>query len=274
MMARWFLLLVYLLSAMPGQAGERPQRITSINLCTDQLLMLLADSEQIASITDLSLEPNSSYLADEAVRYRVNYRRPEEILAQQPDLIIAGEYSPHGLLELFEKLGYRVERLPISSNIEMIRANIRTMAQWVGHPERGERLIRQMDERIARVSANRPGVPPKAAFYQPNGYTSGSNTLQHAALLAAGWRNLPAELGIQGYGDILLEQLLLLQPDQLFTSSYAPGTDSLAQKELGHPVLKRLTRGQPIINIGYKYWICGGPMIAEAIEELHRSLPR
>jgi len=79
---------------------------------------------------------------------------------------------------------------------------------------------------------------------------------------------------MKGYGDVALEQLLLLEPEQLFTSTYAPGTQSLAQRELAHPVLQRITQGRPIINIGYKYWICGGPMIAGAIELLHQRLPK
>jgi len=272
-----FLLLAYGLFCSVQVLAEStppPQNVASINLCTDQLLLMLAKPEQVASISNLALEPNSSFMSDVAPDYPINHRRPEEIIALKPDVIVAGEYAPRGLLHLFEKLGFRVERFQLTSNIAQIRTNIRKMALLVGAPERGEQLIKRMDDRIAKVKSQRPKIAPKAAFYQPNGYTSGVDTLQHAALIAAGWRNLAGELGMKGYGDVALEQLLLLEPEQLFTSTYAPGTQSLAQRELAHPVLQRITQGRPIINIGYKYWICGGPMIAGAIELLHQRLPK
>ena len=105
-------------------------------------------------------------------------------------------------------------------------------------------------------------------------HTSGLKTLQHEALTLAGWRNLSAEHGIRGYGAIDLESLLLAMPQQLFSSAYAPGTDSLAQRQMHHPALNWITRENPIINIPYKYWICGGPMIADAVEALAKARPQ
>jgi len=270
----FFVLFFFCAVGGATETSQYPQRIASVNLCTDQLLLMLADPAQIATVSDLSLEHNSSFMADAASRHQINHGRAEEILTVQPDLIVAGQYAPRGLLELLTKLGYRVERFPLTSNIREIKENIRKMAQLVGAQERGESMVRRMEKRIAKIESQQPSQKPTAAFYQPNGYTSGTDTLQHAALAAAGWENVMSKTGMSGYGDVSLEKLLLLAPEQLFTSSYAPGTDSLAQRELNHPVLKRMTQGRPIINIGYKYWICGGPMIADAIGILHEKLPK
>ncbi len=270
----FFVLCFFCAVGSAAEATQTPQKIASVNLCTDQLLLMLADSTQIATVSDLSLEHNSSFMADAASRHQINHGRAEEILAVKPDLIVAGQYAPRGLLELLAKLGYRIERFPLTSNISEIKENIRKMARLVGAQARGELMIQRMEKRIAKIESQQPSEKPTAAFYQPNGYTSGTDTLQHAALVAAGWENVMSKTGMSGYGDVPLERLLLLEPGQLFTSSYAPGTDSLAQRELHHPVLKRMTQGRPIINIGYKYWICGGPMIADAIGILHEKLPK
>ncbi len=40
-----------------AQAVEKPRRIVSLNLCTDQLVVLLADREAIASVTFLAADP-------------------------------------------------------------------------------------------------------------------------------------------------------------------------------------------------------------------------
>ena len=247
--------------------------MVSVNLCTDQLLLLLADPGQIASVSRLALEPESSYMARAARHHPVNDARAEQLLALQPDLVLAGRYSPRPLLQLLRRLGYRVEQLELPRSLEEIRRNIRRVAALLGRERRGEVLIREMDRRIGAVAATFDGTTerPAALFYQPRGYTSGRDTLQDQALRLAGWRNLAAEAGIEGYGHIDLERLLLGRPQQIFTSAYAPGSRSLAQHLLQHPALRRITAGRPMINVDYRYWICGGPMIADAVEALARA---
>lgn len=253
---------------------EQPRRVVSINLCADQLLLLLGEPDQITSVSYLALEPNSSYMAAQAANYPINHAKAEEIIALKPDLVLAGAYTERPLIALLTKLGYRVEQLPLASSIDDIRGNIRLIAGLIGREAQGRQMIEAMDYRLERIKRQRPEVRPRGAFYQPNGYTGGINTLQHSALELAGWENIAALEGVTGYGAIDLERLILAQPVQLFTSSYAPGTHSRGQQLLQHPVLRRLTRGRAPIEVAYRYWICGGPMIVEAVEILHRSLPR
>jgi len=266
--------LLLLICTFPIQGGEQPNRVVSINLCTDQLLLMLADSSQIASVSYLAAESNSSFMAEQAQRHQVNHEKIEELLNLKPNLILASEYSNRALIQLMQKLGHRVEIFPLPADIKGIQTNITRMAQLLKQEERGQQIIKQMNQRIDKIIKQQPAVRPKALFYQPNHYTSGRNTLQDTALRVAGWRNLAAELGIEGYNPIDIEDLLMADPEQLFTSPYAPGSHSLAEQQLSHPALQRVTTGRKMIEIDYKYWICGGPMIADAIEQLHRSLPQ
>ncbi|MES9858052.1 MAG: ABC transporter substrate-binding protein [Sedimenticola sp.] len=260
--------MLLLIFAATAQASDRPGKVLSANLCTDQLLLFLADPDQIASVSHLALEPNSSYMAEAAKKYPINHSQVEELLAQQPDLIVTGAFTQRSMVELMRKLGYSVEIFTPAANIDEIRNNIRRMAKLLGHDQRGEALIQQMDRRIREATSNLPVKTIPALFYQPRGYTSGKNTLHDEALKLTGWRNISAEQGIVGYNAIDLETVLLAKPEQFFTSAYAPGSTSLGQKQLQHPALKRITAGRPMIDIDFRYWICGGPMIADAIERL------
>lgn len=270
---RLILLLIMMGFQSSGVAGN-PSRVVSINLCTDQLLLMLAAPEQIASVSHLALEPNSSYMAGKATHFPINYAKAEELIDLKPDLIVAGLYTDRSLVTLLRKLGYRVEVFPLSSNIEDIRNNIRFMAKLLGRDVEGEHMVTEMDQRLEQISRSHPIKKPRGAFYQPNGYTGGLNTLQHSALTLAGWHNIAEEEGVKGYGTIDLERLILSKPEQLFTSSYAPGTQSRGQQIVKHPVLKQLTQGRAPIEVAYKYWICGGPMITDAVAILHQSLPQ
>ncbi|MEW7977804.1 MAG: ABC transporter substrate-binding protein [Candidatus Sedimenticola endophacoides] len=265
------LLLLLLNAAAPIRAASPPGRVVSTNLCTDQLLLLLADERQIASVTHLAREPNSSFMAEAARGYPVNHDRVEELLALQPDLVVTGGHARTGTAALLDRLGYRVEHFPDAADLEGIRANIRRMASLLGRRARGEVVIGRMQRRIIAATTALPEKPLSALFYQPRGYTSGSGTLHDLALHLSGWRNVATEEGIRGFAPIDLERVLLARPVQLFTSTYAPGTDSLAQRQLRHPALRQLTAARPMIEIGYRYWICSGPMIAEAVERLARA---
>ncbi len=262
------LLSLLLLPAGLLSAEERPARIVSLNLCTDQLLMQLVPEERIASVSSLSRLPESSFMAETAQRLEINHGRVEELLPLQPDLVLAGSHAAKPAVRMLRQLGYRVEVLPMANSIAAIRENIRYLAKLVGAEQRGEQLISEMDQRIARVKTGLNGTQDGALFYQPRGYTSGSDTLQDEALRLAGWRNIAAESGIVGYGRIDLERLLLAQPQQIFTSRYAPGSDSIAQRMLNHPALHKMAGERTITEVDYNLWICGGPMIAEAVESL------
>ena len=56
-------LLCLLLAAAPAAAQEAPARVVSMNLCTDQLAMLLAAPGQLLSVSKLARDPMSSAMA-------------------------------------------------------------------------------------------------------------------------------------------------------------------------------------------------------------------
>jgi iron complex transport system substrate-binding protein len=265
------LALWLLIGGVSLQAGERPQRVVSVNLCSDQLLLMLADREQVASVSHLAVEPLSSFVAGQARNYPLNHARAEEVIALRPDLVLATELDNPRLLNTLESLGYRVERLDSAHSLAQIVGNIRRLAGLLEQQERGEALIQSMQNTLGDPDQNPLELRPGALFLQPRGYTSGRETLQDEALRLAGWRNLSAEHGITGYNPVELERLLSWQPRRIFTSPYDSSGDSLAERTLAHPVLSRLLAGHPPVQVPYKYWICPGPMLTEAVTLLRHA---
>ena len=245
-----------------------PARVVSINLCTDQLLVMLAGPGQIASLSYLARDPESSFVAARAGRFALNHARLEELIALRPDLILAGTPTNPRLLSQLRRLGLRVEQFPLTHSINGIHRDIRRLAMLLGKQQEGELLIETMTSRLSELKPQIEPGQPKALFYQPRGYTSGSETLQDEALRLAGWRNLAAELGIEGYARIDLEALLLARPERIFTSSHGSGNGSKAEAQLDHPALRKLMQGRSPVKIPYKAWLCAGPMIVEAVSLL------
>jgi iron complex transport system substrate-binding protein len=251
-------------------AAEPPQRVVSVNLCSDQLLLMLAEPEQIASVSFLSRDPDSSFIAEAASAYPINHARAEEIIRLKPDLILITPHDNPRLRTTLKQLGYPLYQLSLGNKLDDIYREIRQLAERLGQTSRGESLIEAMQQRLQTREANNT-PPPSALFLQPRGYTSGKETLQDEAMRLAGWHNLASEHGIKGYTPVPLERVLHWQPQTLFTSTFNESGDSLAERQLRHPALKRLLANKPMVEIPFKYWICPGPMLADAVTLLRQA---
>ena len=80
-----------MISHAVANAQTRPQRIVSMNLCTDELLMRLVDPSRIASVTYLSQQSVNAPLGLDSIasKLKINHGLAEEILMQKPDLVLA-----------------------------------------------------------------------------------------------------------------------------------------------------------------------------------------
>jgi iron complex transport system substrate-binding protein len=264
-------ILLMLFSGMAIGAGP-PQRVVSVNLCGDQLLLLLADPAQVASVSYLARNPDSSFVAKQAEAYPPNHARAEEIVRLKPDLVLLTPHTNPRLRTTLKQLGYPLYELTLGVRLEDIHTDIRQLAARLRQSSRGESLIAQMQQRLHQEQSG--SDRPSAIFYQPRGYTSGADTLQDEALRLAGWNNLATQHGIKGYAPVPLEEILRWQPGTLFTSTFTDEGDSLAERQLRHPALKRLLGDRPMVEIPYKYWICPGPMLADAVALLRETRER
>lgn len=252
-----------------------PQRIASLNLCTDQLLLMLVPRARIASLTDWAARPESSYMAKAAIGIPVNYGLAEAVLPQQPDLVIAGEYNDTSMLHLLRQLGYRVEVVKVPRNLQQAQEFILRFGDLVGAPDKARALVANMRQQLQALDAQVTALsvqdrPPLAAVYAPNGMTPGRDTVMAEILGRGGFRNLASELGIEGYGQLALERLLIAQPEALIFEATAStqGSGSIAHSYLQHPALRALTGRIPSLTLPPPLSECVGPMTIVAIERL------
>lgn len=262
--------LVFLFACSVARANELP-KIASINMCTDQLVLLLADPEQILSLSFLSHDPSGSFLYEQAREYPTNRGSSEQMLSLQPDVILAGQYSAKHTVKLLTEQGMRIETLPIANSLDDLFANIDKVARWVGHEHKGQQLITELKARVTALQkalSEKTEDHPTAAYYGANGYTVGGNTLRGQALELSGWTNVAAQKGIEHFGALSLESMIKLAPQALVDSPYSEGTYSRAQQLVQHPALKASGLDPMIINVPSRQTICAGPWTVDLIEHL------
>ena len=247
-------------------ATDKPG-VVSINLCADQMILELADAGQIMSLTNLSQQPAASVHFEQASQYPVNKGSAEEVLALQPELVIAGQYSNSYTLRLLQAANVRVETLPIAYSIADVIENLERVAGWLGQDKRGQELTAGLRKRLKLLPSPQQ-QRPRAAIYDPNGYTVGKDTLRGHILELAGWHNVALDRGIDNYGSLPLETLLKLDPQILLASPYSQGTWSRAQALNAHPSLHMGGLQASVVQVPSSQTICGGPWSLDVIERL------
>ncbi len=257
------LALLAALGSAPGAAADTPPpaRVVSINVCTDQLAMLLAAPGQLLSVSHLARDPYSSAMAAEARAWPANRGGAEEVFLMRPDLVLAGTQAAQTTVAMLHRLGVRVEAFAPENDLDDIRASIARIGRLLGREAQATALVASMEARLAALPAG--GARPLAVVYHPNGYATGSGTLADAMLRAAGFRNLAAEAGIEGGGVLALEALVMAAPDLVITGPRYPGA-SRAEAVLDHPALARVPRA----SLADARWVCGTPHLLDALQAL------
>jgi len=259
----------FLAAGLLGSVGAAPpQRIVSINICGDLLALSLAPRAHIASVTFLAANPMMSPIADRAVGVAQNYGHAEEVLALDPDLVLAGRYTARATVDLLKRLGYRVLEFDIAESLDDARAQIRAAATAMGVPAAGEKMIATLEARIGVALAQPGQARPLAVVYGPNGFTLGPRSLSGSLIEIAGFENLAARAGIVRVGQLPLEQLLLGKPDVLVVETESLHAPAMATQVLAHPALRRLRNGITVVEIPRPLWSCPGPWMADALDHL------
>ena len=249
-----------LASVAPAAA---PVRVASLNLCTDELLLLLARPEQIVSVTHLAQDRAESPLWRQARRYRRNDGSLLSVAALRPDLVVTmgGNGADRG--SIAQRLGIRMLSLPFAQSLGDVEKSIAAIGKALGRQAQAQRLV-------ARIEALKRTAPRQAV---DTVWLGGGGRSVAADGLAAQWMRLGGFRQRSLAGDRLsLEQMLVQPPQILLRSDYRGGQYSGEQRWLSHPVLKRARKSRTLVTDGRR-WTCMGPLMIDEIVRL-RQVPR
>ena len=251
-----------------GTSGlaEAPKRVVSMNLCTDLLAMMLADEGQLLSVSAIALDENVSSMAQRARSLQINNGQAEDVFLMQPDLVLAGIYTPPTTLNMLKTLGIRVEVFDIETSLDGVRDQVKKMGAALHREKAANALIADFDARRAALKAE-VGPRPSALLYHPSGYTSGIGSLSHEILELAGFRNAADEAGYTEGTRMPLEVLALTDPDLVITSMPYPG-GSRAEDVMRHPVVQALKDSRVATANTNHDWVCDTPFVIRAAEQL------
>lgn len=245
--------------------------MVSLNPCTDAILTEVADPGQILAISHYSQDPaGTSMDLATARRFRATGGSVEEVLALRPDVVVDGTFTPPATRAAFDRLGLKLEQVPIATTVQDSLAQVRRLAALAGHPERGEALVQRIE--AALWASRAPAGPPvEAIVWQGGGIVAGEGTLITALLAHTGFRNAAAGRGLTQASHLPLEAMLARPPRVILAAGNSHGEED---RLLDHPALAGLP-GTTRAPLAPALLWCGGPTIPKTVArlaEVRRSL--
>jgi len=256
-----------LVSAAAG-AAPAPQRIVSMNLCLDSVLVELVPREHILALSQYSRDPWRSTIAAVAQKLPYTNETAEEVVALKPDLVITSRHSAIATRNALRRVGVRFELFGVPDTVAESFSQIRKLAALLQRQEQGEALIARIEGAIARA---RP--PPgtrivTAAVYQPGGMSAGLSTVTNELMEIAGLHNVAVDHGIEDYRPLSLEQLISSPPQILLVGETTRGAPTHAERVVHHRALRALQSRMLRESFPARLIYCSGPTMIDALDAL------
>ncbi len=261
---RWLVATLLMAGLLAGCAQPLPREavdgptIVSLNPCSDAILAEVTAPGQLLAISHYSHDPRATSMPLEQARlYSSTGGTVEEVLALDPDIVVASSFLPPATAAAFARLGIRVETLGIATSVADSQHQVRQLAALAGHEDKGEDLA----GRIAAAwnSAAFSGPPIDTLLWQDGGIVPGPDSLIAQMLEHSGFALHSAARGLGQGAYLPLERVLADPPELVLASS--------DERLLSHPALGRVP-GLRHEQFDPALLYCGGPSIIAALERL------
>ena len=264
---RWFIATMALVCASAAHA--EPRRIVSLDYCADQFVLALADREQVAALS-VGARRDDSYFRDRAQGIRQTRDTLEEVLAYRPDLVIRSWGGPWDAVQVYSRFEVPVLQVGDAPDFATARADLIDAAQVLGHPDRGAALARELDTRLARLSAHRSSAP--VMYLSAGGAVAGSGTMMDALINAAGGRNIRTEASWQM---LPLERMVQTPPALIALGFFDTGREQVnAWSPSHHPALRRALANARTVRLPPASIACEAWYAVDAAEAIAAELNR
>lgn len=245
-----------------------------MNVCSDQLVVSLADPDQILGLSRFARDAWQSWAADAARHYPVLSGGAEDVLVAKPDVVIVSLFDKRATRDLLEAHGLHLVAFAVPRTLEEVKQQIREIGDTVQHPDRASAQIARIDAAIARARTAVTGHHYRVLPLERRGWVPGEDSLVSSLLTEVGLTNAADELGFEAGGFASLEAIVKLRPDFILVSDAGDRAEDEGRAFLLHPALERFYPPNKRIVLPERLTVCGGVMLADALDLLTAELTR
>ena len=260
-----------------------PQRIVSLNLSTDEMLLAIVPHNRIAGLSWYIEDRGLSSMTDEAmdVPIKLKDRDPEHILALHPDLVLTTDGVDAELTKSLRDLGLTVYVTNTPLNIDGILQRISTIGRLTDCEAVAQKLDDHLQTRLKDIQAHIGDIPEKdqpiVAAFSPSGVFGRKGGLFEDMLHHAGARNAAGMAGLTVDHPVSLEEIIAINPDVFLLPTWGAKNENVQafrENLLKNPALQtvRAIREKRIYTISDVYRYSASQNAIEGVYQIAKAL--
>jgi iron complex transport system substrate-binding protein len=199
---------------------SKPLRIHTISLGHEETVFGLVPFKRIVGVRPFTQNPVYSNVASLAENIEVIGRSPEQILARNPDIVIASPFAKEELIMALHSVGISVLQMELRNDPSGRVEDILFLGYALGEEQRALELVNEVQQRylaVAEIAASksieeRPRVL-SVTFYSDKLYVAGNNSTEGNIIETSGGINVAAVAGIQRNAITNLEGIIAMNPE-------------------------------------------------------------
>jgi iron complex transport system substrate-binding protein len=203
---------------------DRPERIVALQASTAQTMWEIGARERVVGIPvrDYTSYLNGSESKTDVLTGDGSAVDVEQVVALEPDLVVAPEIVPNATVEQLRSAGLTVYKSGLDDSIESIYEKTDRYGRLVGSCAEADAVAEETRSTVEEVrSAVEGREAPRTLYYFYN-FTAGEGTFIHEILETAGADNIAANANISGFQPLNREVVAERNPQWLIHPSDAP----------------------------------------------------
>ena len=264
---------------------EKPARIVSSALATDEYVMALAEKSRVAAVTKMSEDEGISNVAGltDGIETKIESVTAEQIISLKPDLVLVPSYVDPEVLKQLEAAEVTVYQLKDDSSFAGILSSVKEIGALIGEKEKAAEIVSDVEKRMAGLEEKGADVKDKkrVLYWTQQNSSVTENTTIGEMITIAGGINAVTEAGIKGdeypdYPNLSKEKIVELDPDVIITSDwqYDGSEATFIEEWKKDPALKNIKafKENEVHTIDSANLTTAAHYVIEGAEDIHHVL--
>jgi iron complex transport system substrate-binding protein len=231
-----------------------PSRIHSLSLGHSEILAALVDFDRLTAVYSFFVDEEQSNIAGLSSEALMIGFDPEEVVALEPEVIVASRFTNADTVALMKGVGIPVARTSLENSALGNVPNILLMGYLVGAEEEAIALVDELETRmqfITDVLASDESPRVLSISKWTSIFAAGSGSTEGGIIEQAGGINAAADSGIDGHQQVSIESIAAINPDVIIVPQPLDGANAFIEELTSSAALAEI----PAVKNGEIYYV-------------------
>jgi len=231
-----------------------PTRIHSLSLGHSEILAALVDFDRLTAVYSFFIDEEQSNIAELSAAAKMIGFDPEEVVALEPEVIVASRFTNADTVALMTGAGIPVARTNLENSALGNVPNILLLGYLVGAEIEAIALADELEARMQFISdilASDESPRVLSVSKWTSAFAAGSGTTEGGIIEQAGGINAAADSGIEGHQQVSIESIAAINPDVIIVPQPLDGAYVFIDELVSSPALAEI----PAVKNGEIYYV-------------------